>query len=90
MRRNRIQVSSGTYCNAPAQLLRRMMSQMDFTAPFSDCCEACFFEMGVPWNGSFDRHEFGVRNNFVFQGRKFVRRHQPNLMLAENAGNHFG
>ena len=36
MRRKRIQVSSGTYCMAPAQLERRMMSQMDFTAALTD------------------------------------------------------
>ena len=37
MRRNRIQVSSGTYWSAPAQLERRMMSQMDFTTALTDC-----------------------------------------------------
>ena len=35
-----IQVSSGTYWSAPAQLLRRMMSQMLFTAALTDCCVA--------------------------------------------------
>ena len=42
MRRNKIQVSSGTYCNAPAQFERRMISQIDFTAALSDCGEPCF------------------------------------------------
>jgi len=32
MRRKRIHVNSGTYCMAPAQLPRRMMSQMALTA----------------------------------------------------------
>ena len=36
MRRKRIHVSSGTYCIAPAQLPRRMMSQMDQTAWSTD------------------------------------------------------
>ena len=40
MRRNRIQVSSGTYCNALAQLDLRMMSQIDLTKLESDCVEA--------------------------------------------------
>ena len=39
MRRNKIQVSSGTYRNAPVQFDRRMMSQIDFTAAFNDCGE---------------------------------------------------
>ncbi len=47
MRRNRIQVSSGTYCRALAQLERRMMSQIDLTKADSDWVEAmalgCFF-----------------------------------------------
>ena len=47
MRRNRIQVSSGTYCRALAQLERRMMSQIDLTKADSDWAEAmalgCFF-----------------------------------------------
>lgn len=37
MHRNKIQVSSGTYCDAPAQFERRMMSQIDLTAALSDC-----------------------------------------------------
>jgi hypothetical protein len=37
MRRNIIQVISGTYCLAPAQLERRMMSQMDQTRELTDC-----------------------------------------------------
>src|SRR5690349_25124331 len=41
MRRKRIHVSSGTYFIAPAQFERRITSQMDLTAAFSDCC--------VPW-----------------------------------------
>ena len=36
MQRKRIQVSSGTYCSAPAQFERRMMSQMDLMAALSD------------------------------------------------------
>jgi hypothetical protein len=40
MRRNRIQVSSGTYCKALAQLERRMMSQIDLTKAESDWVEA--------------------------------------------------
>jgi len=43
MRRKRIQVSSGTYCKAPAQFDRRMMSQMDLTALLTDCCEVSLF-----------------------------------------------
>src|SRR5436309_1073277 len=37
MRRNRIQVNSGTYCKAPAQFERRMMSQIDLMAWLTDC-----------------------------------------------------
>ena len=37
LRRESIHVSSGTYCSAPAQFERRIMSQMPFTAPLSDC-----------------------------------------------------
>src|SRR5262245_14351916 len=40
MRKNRIQVSSGTYCRALAQLERRMMSQMDLTKAERDWVEA--------------------------------------------------
>src|ERR1035437_10590813 len=40
IRRKRIQVSSGTYFMAPAQLDRRMMSQMDLMAELTDCCVA--------------------------------------------------
>lgn len=36
MRKNKIQVSSGTYCSALAQLERRMMSQMPLTKALSD------------------------------------------------------
>ena len=39
MRRNRIQVSSGTYCSALAQFERRIMSQMLLTKLPSDCAE---------------------------------------------------
>src|ERR1035441_9177153 len=37
IRRKRSQVSSGTYFMAPAQLDRRMMSQMDLMAELTDC-----------------------------------------------------
>jgi hypothetical protein len=37
MRRKRIQVSSGTYCSAPAQFERRMTSQMDLIVALTDC-----------------------------------------------------
>jgi hypothetical protein len=43
MRKNKIHVNSGTYCSAPAQLERRMMSQIDLTAAFSDWGDECFF-----------------------------------------------
>ena len=40
MRKNKIQVSSGTYCKALAQLERRMMSQIDLTKLESDWVDA--------------------------------------------------
>jgi len=40
MRRNSIQVSSGTYCSAPAQLERRITSQMVLTAALTEPCVA--------------------------------------------------
>src|SRR5438067_478993 len=40
MRRNKIHVSSGTYCKALAQFERRIMSQMDLTKEERDCVEA--------------------------------------------------
>src|SRR5665647_731924 len=43
MRRNKIQVSSGTYCKALAQLERRITSQMPLTKAESDCVEAIAF-----------------------------------------------
>jgi len=36
---------SGTYCNAPAQFDRRMMSQMDFIALLTDCWELNFLAL---------------------------------------------
>jgi len=49
IRRKSIQVSSGTYCKALAQLDRRMMSQIDltkddkdFVEPIDFGCLACF------------------------------------------------
>jgi hypothetical protein len=40
MRKNKIHVSSGTYCKALAQLERRITSQMVFTKDESDCVDA--------------------------------------------------
>ena len=48
MRRNRIQVNSGTYCIAPAQFDRRMMSQIAFTAELTDCCVASLLPLPLP------------------------------------------
>ena len=56
MRRNRIHVSSGTYCSALAQFERRMMSQMDLTKADSErvpamafgvFCFGCFLKRGI-------------------------------------------
>src|ERR1035441_267603 len=53
MRRKRIQVRSGPYCNAPAQFERPMMSQMDLTAELTDCWVASFLPQPFLWFVSF-------------------------------------
>jgi hypothetical protein len=54
IRRNKIHVSSGTYCKAPAQFDRRMMSQMDLTVALTDCCEPRTFPSPFFWVRGMD------------------------------------
>jgi len=58
-------------CSAPAQFERRMMSQLDFTAPFSDCCDAWRLPLPV---------EF-----FFVPGGRFQARREFFLSHAENS-----
>src|SRR5450830_1287083 len=71
MRRNKIQVSSGTYCKALAQLERRMMSQMDLTKLDSDWVEAMALGALVFFEGIMEcmSSRFTVKSSSV-QARK--------------------